>query len=445
MKYNFYIEKIKFDFEIVGTGKISMYWNGQSVDNFTVDTNIKESNRVNICFTKSDPADVKSYAILKSVIINGYDFTEDFKGLEYSIDPEKHGPHSKIHNNLYFGYIGQLNFTLDTKTDLLSKAAWIIADKEFRYIKFPTKNLTILRKEKNKEIVMSDARDCFFGFGNVDDAEMIEFVNDQKISALNTPLVRSDTQINLQKFINQSKRINFTNFEAVPNFAFTDGIIESINSFVGRSQELYIPTKAFYIYREILGERNIKLKDIFKDPLVQGSKVLLELPSPWYSTDLIIETIKKAKEKECTVALDLTWMPITNDIIDLDLAYVDEIYFGMNKTWPVTSLRPAFRWSRKNINDVVSFKWTHCTYSITSANVFMRLTEKYGIDYIYDKYLPVVDKINTVFGLGKTSVLWFNSRDDIKHNEQNYISPHFFHDELVGMKQLIKHHGKYFW
>ena len=141
----------------------------------------------------------------------------------------------------------------------------------------------------------------------------------------------------------------------------------------------------------------------------------------------------------------MTWLPITNDAIDLDLNDVDEIYFGMNKTWPTTSYRPSFRWTRNYIQDVISFKWNHTAYSITSANIFLRLVKTYDIDYIYKKYLPIVDKINKVFELDKTPVLWFNRHKDIVHNDENYISRHFYHNELVGMKRLVKYHGKYFW
>ena len=294
-------------------------------------------------------------------------------------------------------------------------------------------------------MVISDARSCFFGFSNIEDKEMIDFINNLKLDELKIPLRKTDEQVYIQEWINQSNRISFLNFDAVPNFCFSDGIIESINSFMSRTRELYIPTKVFYMYREILEGRDIQLKDIFKDDLKKNSNVILELPSPWYSTDLILSTIKKAKSKNCKIALDMTWLPITNDAIDLDLNDVDEIYFGMNKTWPTTSYRPSFRWTRNYIQDVISFKWNHTAYSITSANIFLRLVKTYDIDYIYKKYLPIVDKINKVFELDKTPVLWFNRHKDIVHNDENYISRHFYHNELVGMKRLVKYHGKYFW
>lgn len=446
MKFDFYINKIHFLFKTFGTGNVTILWNGDIVDHSTPLQEIDSFNDVKIIFQKKDPADQDSYALLEKVSINDYDFTDMFKTLKYNIDSKKHKvQQDEIPNNLYFGYEGEMNFSIQHINTLLAKAAWTLADKEFQYIKIPTKNDNFIRAEKNRDVVITDARDCFFGFSNINDAEMIKFVDNQHIGDLKTPLAKQDSKLNLQNWINESKRINFSNFDAIPNFCFSDGIIESINSFLGRADKLYIPTKVFYIYRSILGERNVTLMDIFNDELIEGSKVLLELPSPWYPTDLILDTIDKAKKKNCTVALDLTWLPVSNDTIDLDLRSVDEIYFGMNKTWPLTSFRPGFRWSRKKIEDVVSFKWEHLQYSVTSANIFMRLVENYGIDYIYDKYVLLVDKISSKFKMERTPVLWFGKKNDIKHKDKNYISPYFFHDELIGMKLLIKHQGKYFW
>lgn len=444
MKFDFYIEKIKFNFDIFGTGSVTISWNGNSIENFTVEKDIRQTNHVSVSFRKADAGDEKSYAVLRSFLINGYDFTDDFKTLDYHVDTSKHDVNTTLPNNLYFGYVGKIDFIIQCKNDLLSKAAWTIAENEFEYIKFPSKT-DIFRPDKNKEMVISDARSCFFGFSNIEDKEMIDFINNLKLDELKIPLRKTDEQVYIQEWINQSNRISFLNFDAVPNFCFSDGIIESINSFMSRTRELYIPTKVFYMYREILEGRDIQLKDIFKDDLKKNSNVILELPSPWYSTDLILSTIKKAKSKNCKIALDMTWLPITNDAIDLDLNDVDEIYFGMNKTWPTTSYRPSFRWTRNYIQDVISFKWNHTAYSITSANIFLRLVKTYDIDYIYKKYLPIVDKINKVFELDKTPVLWFNRHKDIVHNDENYISRHFYHNELVGMKRLVKYHGKYFW
>ena len=49
------------------------------------------------------------------------------------------------------------------------------------------------------------------------------------------------------------------------------------------------------------------------------------------------------------IALDLTWLPISNEKIHLDLDGIDQIFFSMNKTWPIDDLRPAYRWSRNKI------------------------------------------------------------------------------------------------
>ena len=160
---------------------------------------------------------------------------------------------------------------------------------------------------------------------------------------------------------------------------------------------------------------------------------------------MLKDKIRELKQKNCSVALDLTWLSISNDHIDLDLNDVDEIYFSMNKTWPIQDFRPAFRWSKTRVNDAATFQWDHCTYPKISANVFMKLMQSYSLDYVYDKYKPIAKDIMEKFELEPTCVLWFTRHKDIKHDYENPIWPFYFLDDFVCLRKLLDYHGKYFW
>ena len=88
---------------------------------------------------------------------------------------------------------------------------------------------------------------------------------------------------------------------------------------------------------------------MFPEEPEEGSRVLLELPTPWYDDHLVVDMLEKAKNKNCYIAIDLTWLPMCMVKIDIDLTGVDEVYFSMNKCWPIHSLRPAMRWSKSKI------------------------------------------------------------------------------------------------
>ena len=181
------------------------------------------------------------------------------------------------------------------------------------------------------------------------------------------------------------------------------------------------------------------------DELVVGWDVLIELPSPWYNTNMLMEKIKEAKNKDCRVALDLTWMPASNDAIHLDLDLVDQIFLSMNKTWPIHDVRPAFRWSKRRINDSQTFQYEFCSYPKVGANVFMKLLEKFPFDYAYDKYKTPAEQIRRTFDLEPTSVLWFTRNDLYTHDPAEHISRHYYLDDFVCIRKLLDFKGKYFW
>ena len=137
MHFDFPIETIKFDFEHQGTGQINLYFNNKKIENYLIEhKDINKSNWIKIQFNKNDPADQSSYATLKQVTINGFNFIDSFKTIPYRINKSKHKIlQDKIANNLYFGYIGEMQFSLTHKDDPLTKAAWIIANNEFEYVK----------------------------------------------------------------------------------------------------------------------------------------------------------------------------------------------------------------------------------------------------------------------------------------------------------------------
>ena len=201
----------------------------------------------------------------------------------------------------------------------------------------------------------------------------------------------------------------------------------------------------YYFHGEILQDKKNTIKDVFNDSILEGSTVLFELPSPWYSTDKILDKIKEAKDKNCKIALDLTWLPATNESIDIDVALVDQIFFSMNKTWPIHDLRPAFRWSKERVNDAQTFQYEYCSYPKVAANMFMKLIEKFELDFVYDKYKQSAEQICKTFQLQPTSVLWFTKHNDIKHDTNEYISKYYFLDDFVCIRKLLDFKDKYFW
>ena len=444
MHFEFPIDHFRVGISKHGSAEVKLIFNGKLIDGFEVNgSDLEQSNEVELKFTKKDPGDQDSYATIDKIELNGFDFTDDFKTIPYVIDRSMHThSESEIPNNLYFGYIGSLKFRLTQKNDPLTKAAWILANKEFEYVKLPLKGDNY--REKNLHNILRDTKFMFTGSLAPNTKNIIDSINSLQLNDLRLPLKPNDRK-SIEQWINRSSRINFSNFNSMKHFTYTNGIVDCLNSFISNTKTLYLPTKIYYFYREILQDKDVIIKDLFTDDIEENSKVIFELPSPWYTTKDIKNKIKEARLKNCTIALDLTWMPVSNDLIELDLSEVDQIFFSMNKTWPIQDFRPAFRWSQTHINDAATFQWEHCTYPKISANVFMNLMKSYKLDYVYDKYKPIAERLMTMFDLRPTSVLWFTLHDHVKHDPKKHIWPGYFLDDFVCLRKLLDYQGKYFW
>lgn len=443
MNVNFPINEIKFEFDCKGTGKVTIVCNNKVIDNNIIVANdLEQTNNIQISFTKQDPADQESFATLKHFSINGYDHSEQFKFIPYQIDKSYHKTQETINNNLYFGYIGSMSFVLTQKNDLLTQAAYKIAEEEFEYVKWPMVQGPHYR-EKTLENVVRDTKFMFMGSLAPRTDEIVEAIDSYQIKDAKFPMKVEESRKQIQDWINSSKRVNIKNFDMMQEFNFSGGIIPSLDSFANRAKILYLPKKAYYFYR-YFENNNHKLKDVFNDAIEPNSHVLFELPTLYYSSEEIIEKIKEAKQKNCTIALDLTWLPISVANIEIDLALVDEVYFSMNKTWPVDDIRPAWRWSKQKIKDASSFEMEITIYPKIPANLFMKLMESFSFDYVHDKYVKQVESLRKKFDLTQSPVLWFTKHKSVKH-DNNPIFPGYYMDEFVCLRKLLDFKDKYWW
>jgi hypothetical protein len=443
MNVNFPINEIEFEFDCKGTGKVTIVCNNKIIDNNIIVANdLEQTNNIQISFTKQDPADQESFATLKHFSINGYDHSEQFKFIPYQIDKSYHKTQETINNNLYFGYIGSMSFVLTQKNDLLTQAAYKIAEEEFEYVKWPMVQGPHYR-EKTLENVVRDTRFMFMGSLAPRTDEIVEAIDSYQIKDAKFPMKVEESRKQIQDWINSSKRVSIKNFDMMQEFNFSGGIIPSLDSFANRAKTLYLPKKAYYFYR-YFENNNHKLKDVFNDAIEPNSHVLFELPTLYYSSEEIAEKIKEAKQKNCTIALDLTWLPISVANIEIDLALVDEVYFSMNKTWPVDDIRPAWRWSKQKIKDASSFEMEITIYPKIPANLFMKLMESFSFDYVHDKYVKQVESLRKRFDLSQSPVLWFTKHTSVKH-DNNPIFPGYYMDEFVCLRKLLDFKDKYWW
>jgi len=443
MKFDFFIKNVHFKFAVHGKGNVRLIFNGKRIKNFRISKNIKKINTVQIIFSKENPADVKSFAVLERVDINGFNCVEKFKTLSYKIDRSKHNvKNAIINNNLYFGYVGSMTFQLEHTNDLLSQAAWILANNEFNPVKWPKKGNNF--QIKDLETVSSNAKFMFTGVHNLQIQKIQNAFENKTIKELRKPLKLTESRLQLENWMKKSKRFKLRNLEKFKNFTLTLGVHESLQSFINRATTLHIPGKSFEGNGEMLEQKNIKVLGLNENKFYPASSVLLEIPAPWYNTKKLLELIDKAKKQKCKIAVDATWLCMSNEKIDIDLNDVDEFYFSMNKAWPLgDDLRPGFRWSRDKINDASTFSTVNCSYPKLGFQIFFDLIKKFSIDWVYNSYRKDAKTLIKTFDLENTNILWFAKNK--QKNQKNTIGPHYDLDEFVSLVNLLKFKNKYFW
>ena len=439
MKFDFHIQKVEFKFKTFGTGKVELLINGEQAKNI----NLSKKNIIRINFTKDDPSDVSSYALIDGIIVNGFDIKENFKALDYVIDANKHKVEKTIiNNNLYLGYVGFMEFIIEHRDDQLFNAAWTIADKEFENLTRPTKGQQ--HRQKDFHTVRRDAVFMFTGCHPPKTKTIKDIIDVYKIEDLSNTLM-SDDRYKIEDWINKSSRVKMANFDVMNHFTVGTGSTEFLNSFIQSSNVIYMPEKMYYHNREILQDKKITVRDALNEKFEKGSNVLFEMPSPWYQTEDMQNKIKEARDADCNIALDLTWLPVSNSPVNIDLNMVDQVFFSMNKCWPLTALRPALRWSKNRINDSQTFDNEFDLYPKIPVNMLMILVGKIDFDYTFNLYADKVNHLCEKFRLEKTNVLWFTKHKDIEHNVNNHISNHYHLDEFVCVVELLEHTDRYFW
>ena len=444
MKLKFPIDRIDFDFEMHGDCDITIKINGKNVPGKVIHGNLlKGQNVLSFDFYKSSPDDTDSYAILSRFDINGGDFLDEIKLIPYHVDKTQHPEAHDLANNLYFGYIGTMEVLLEQPTDNLSKAGWLIAHNNFENPKENTRGNPY--REKNFKEIHEDYKYIFNGCTAPKDRDITSFVHKLTIGDIKDPIDFQQARQNVERWMATSDHMKLRNLDKFGAFNHSGGTVNCLESFISRCKEnVYLAPKYYYFIGEICQGQGVGIRNAF-DGIEQKSHVLFEFPSPWYDNETIISKIKEAKDKDCYIGLDLTWAPVATRAFDLDLSIVDEVYFSMNKAWPISEIRPAWRWTKQMINDAIGIQHDWNYYHKIQPNIFFKLIEKFDVDHTKNKYQQNINDICKKFDLEPTEVLWFTRHESTANNEKGYINQHYFLDDFVCIRKLLDHKDEYFW
>ena len=448
MIVDFPIEKIAIKIKCKGTSSIKLVLNEKRFDleDYFISSadDIKKINHLTLEHYKQNPADKNSYAELEFFKINDHNFTEDLKQAHFLVNKSNHNnaPES-LPNNGYFGYTGKVNISLEQTSDKLRRAAWLLADEHFETLKENVRGYN--PREKTLETITQDAETMFNGCVAPVINEIDEFIGDIKIKDVKNYINFKEARTEIENWIAQSSRLRLKNLDSFKHFTYGAGNVHFLESFLNRTDTVYLADKYYYYLGEVTRHKQVKFKNFF-DGIEENSKVLVEFPNPWHSNEDMMEIVKEARNKNCYVAVDLIWCPIASRKIDLDLSLFDEVYFSMNKAWPLQHIRPAWRWSKEKIYDSSTFQHEWNYVQKPQPNIFLKCIKKFSLDHAFEYWHESCDKIRNIFDLDETEVLWFTKKENFNYEQfKEHTSEHYSIGDFVCIRKLLDHRNEYFW
>jgi|MDSY01.2.fsa_nt_gb hypothetical protein len=276
----------------------------------------------------------------------------------------------------------------------------------------------------------------------VRDSQVNDFINQLPLKELRQDIDVQTFGDEIINWINKSRRVNLKNAQ-FSHTTLLPGIDYGIESLLRRSKQVGFLSNSYYGVRDYCDKNNIPYYHLDEN-IEPNSTVIIELPTPNHDVENTISFINKCKNKNCYVALDMTFLPVfVGSSLQIDLTNVDEVWFSMNKTWPIHDVRTSLRYSKQVINDMYTVSQQKNTHNKIGANILKYCIEKFGFDYTFYKYIDIVDSICEQFAIAKTNNLWLAHKQNVIWTHMP--SKNWNYDNLIGLHGLIENKSKYFW
>ena len=186
----------------------------------------------------------------------------------------------------------------------------------------------------------------------IKDESINNFTNQLNFSELRHPIDIPALGCDLLGWVNASKTQQIKGIDFL-HTTFATGIDNFIDSLILRSDYIGRLSKTYYYVHDLCDHYKKNYYEIDKE-IKPNSTVIIEFPTPHHNVEDIKNIIKECIKKQCYIALDFTFLPLCTHDIELDVSEINEIWFSVNKTWPINDIRPAFRFSRNKIIQIIT-------------------------------------------------------------------------------------------
>lgn len=260
-----------------------------------------------------------------------------------------------------------------------------------------------------------DKRDMKFGHSAaVHDDDVIDHITQFKPDTYAIMQVDSDQYIKtFMNWIKSTKNHKLSGLDNYKHAVYSNGTTESFEKFYWNNKtRRFRCYKGEYLYHK-LAWRGRNWAYIEDAELNKNDAVVISLP--------FADTGCKHKDMDfllhnCSamgipVLLDACYFGISNDI-DYNFNYkcITDITFSLSKVFPVAHARIGLRLTKEDTDDLLFVYHKHSYYNKLGAALGIHLMEKFGPDYIFNKYrekqlafcksLDVCPSNTVIFGIG---------------------------------------------
>jgi hypothetical protein len=328
----------------------------------------------------------------------------------------------------------------------LNQASWLIAVSEHKEsIDYDSR--LHLDKPNTYNDIKNRAKCMYTGIYAPRDPSIEKLISSSSVKELRKEININEFSNTIKNWFKKSNLISILGVDKLQNLTLGNGASDFIFSLINKAKKRFgILDNTYYYNFDILDSKRSTIFDVVH-PLEcrEGETVLIEYPTPHYSTDKLNDIIKKCISNKCYLAIDLTLLPITNQRIEIDLTPFNEVYFSMHKALPIDDLRSAIRFSKTKIHDHYSIMQQQRYYNRIGANLFLKFIDSFDLDYVYNKHNSNIDNINKTFKLTKTNLLWLSKSSEYKNPVDHMPSKHYNFNKLISISKLIENKDKFFW
>ena len=217
-----------------------------------------------------------------------------------------------------------------------------------------------------------------------------------------------------RKWIEQSSKhtINLNGFQ---HSTFIFGTAAGIDSFIMRhhNKRIRASNDDFILTKILCKNNNINFLPLESDNLAPNDAIIISHPFSGNGSVMpnFIDTLEQAENNKIPVLLDCAYFGISSGLTyPTQYNCISDMLFSSSKNFGTTHLRLGIRFTRKQIDDGLSFGHIAAgIYNKQGACITAKILQKFSHDWFINKWLPISAEVSRELNLIDTHCITLKS------------------------------------